>query len=68
MRSRAHNKRLIADGKVVVERASVSRLPFTDDFFELVTAVETQYDWPDVVNDMREIPAPPRLTSSRIVN
>jgi len=53
--SRAHNKRLIADGRVQVERASVSRLPFTDDFVNLVTAVETQYYWPDVVNDMREI-------------
>ena len=53
--SRAHNKRLIAEGRVFLQRASVSRLPFADDFFELVTAVETQYHWPDVVNDMREI-------------
>jgi ubiquinone/menaquinone biosynthesis C-methylase UbiE len=53
--SRAHNKRLIAEGRVLLEHASVSRLPFSDDFFELVTAVETQYYWPDVVNDMREI-------------
>jgi SAM-dependent methyltransferase len=53
--SRAHNKWVIAEGRVFIERASVSRLPFTNDFFELVTAVETQYYWPDVVNDMREI-------------
>jgi len=53
--SRAHNKRLIAEGRVVLQRASVSRLPFADDFFRLATAVETQYYWPDVVNDMREI-------------
>jgi SAM-dependent methyltransferase len=53
--SRAYNGRLIAEGKVHVERASVSRLPFSDDFFERATAVETQYYWPDVVNDMREI-------------
>jgi SAM-dependent methyltransferase len=51
----AHNKQLIAEGRVYVERASVSRLPFTDDFFDLVTAVETQYYWPNLVNDMREI-------------
>jgi len=51
----AHNKRLIEEGRVHVERASVSRLPFTDDFFDLVTAVETQYYWPDLLNDMREI-------------
>jgi len=51
----AHNKHLIEEGRVHVERASVSRLPFTDDFFDLVTAVETQYYWPDLLNDMREI-------------
>ena len=53
--SSAHNKRLIEEGRVHIERASVSRLPFTDDFFDLVTAIETQYYWPDLVNDMREI-------------
>jgi 2-polyprenyl-3-methyl-5-hydroxy-6-metoxy-1,4-benzoquinol methylase len=41
--SRAHNKRLIAEGRVHVEQASVSRLPFADDKFDLVTAIETQY-------------------------
>jgi SAM-dependent methyltransferase len=39
----------------MLERASVSRLPFADDFFDLVTAIETQYYWPDVVNDMQEV-------------
>jgi len=51
----AHNKELIEQGQVVVRRASVSALPFPDDFFDLVTAEETQYYWPDVENDMREI-------------
>lgn len=53
--SRAHNRRLIAEGRVLLQRASVSQLPFADDFFRLATAIETQYYWPDVVNDMREI-------------
>jgi ubiquinone/menaquinone biosynthesis C-methylase UbiE len=53
--SSAHNKQLIAEGRVAVELASVSRLPFAADFFDLVTAIETQYYWPDVVNDMQEI-------------
>jgi ubiquinone/menaquinone biosynthesis C-methylase UbiE len=38
-----------------VVRASVSALPFADGRFDLVTAVETQYFWPDLVNDMKEI-------------
>src|SRR5947209_7511000 len=44
--SRAHNKLLVAAGRVHVERASVSRLPFADGKFDLVTAIETQYYWP----------------------
>ena len=53
--SQSHNRRLIAEGKVHVQRASVSSLPFTEGFFDVVTAIETQYYWPDVANDMREI-------------
>ncbi|HWG19909.1 MAG TPA: class I SAM-dependent methyltransferase [Terracidiphilus sp.] len=53
--SSAHNKRLVEQGRVVVKRASVSQLPFAGNSFELVIAVETQYYWPDVANDMREI-------------
>ena len=33
----------------------MSQLPFSADEFDLVTAVETQYYWPDLVEDMREI-------------
>jgi SAM-dependent methyltransferase len=53
--SRAHNKVLIAEPRVFVQQGSVSKLPFADNLFDLVTAIETQYYWPDVVNDMREI-------------
>ncbi len=53
--SRAHNQRLIAEGRVHVEQASVSQLPFPDDKFDLVTAIETQYYWPNLQGDMREI-------------
>jgi len=53
--SRARNKRLIRDGRVEIQQAAVSRLPFATDAFDLVTAIETQYYWPDLVNDMREI-------------
>ncbi len=53
--SRAHNRSLIAEGRVHVERASVSQLPFADNFFDIVTAIETQYYWPDLGHDMREV-------------
>ncbi len=53
--SRAHNEQQIKAGRVGIEKASVSQLPFPDNRFDLVTAVETQYYWPDLPGDMREI-------------
>src|ERR1041385_5488782 len=53
--SSARNAELIEKGRVQIHRASVSQLPFPDNQFDLITAVETQYYWPDLPNDMREI-------------
>ena len=53
--SREKNARLIKAGRVEIRQASVSQLPFPDDKFDLATAVETQYYWPDLVKDMQEI-------------
>jgi SAM-dependent methyltransferase len=53
--SQAKNAQLIDAGRVEVKQASVSQLPFPADKFDLVTAVETQYYWPDLVKDMQEI-------------
>jgi ubiquinone/menaquinone biosynthesis C-methylase UbiE len=53
--SRGKNAQLIKAGRVEIQQASVSQLPFPDNKFDLVTAVETQYYWPDLVKDMREI-------------
>jgi ubiquinone/menaquinone biosynthesis C-methylase UbiE len=49
------NARWIALGRVEVRLASVSELPFADDTFDLVTAVETHFWWPDLRGDMREV-------------
>jgi ubiquinone/menaquinone biosynthesis C-methylase UbiE len=53
--SRSKNAELIKRGLVEVHEASVSQLPFADSSFDLATAVETQYYWPDLVNDMKEV-------------
>ena len=53
--SLAHNAQLIKAGRVVIQKASVSHLPFPDDTFDLVTAIEIQYYWPDLKGDMRGI-------------
>jgi SAM-dependent methyltransferase len=53
--SRATNAAGIAAGRVEVREGSVSRLPFPDAAFDLVTAVETHYYWPDLAANVREV-------------
>ena len=52
--SRRTNQPLVDAGRVEILHASVSQLPFPDEMFDLVTAVETHYYWPDLTADLRE--------------
>ncbi len=49
------NAQWIDLGRVEVRHGSVSQLPFPDNMFDLVTAVETHFWWPDLPSDMREV-------------
>jgi ubiquinone/menaquinone biosynthesis C-methylase UbiE len=42
-------------GRVEILHGSVSQLPFADGMFDLVTAVETHFWWPDLPGAMREV-------------
>src|ERR1700719_2472483 len=53
--ARKTNRRLIDAGGVEIQQASVSKSPFADNTFDLVTAIETHLFWPDLPNDFREI-------------
>lgn len=53
--ARQKNAQLIKAGRVEIRQASVSQLPFPDNQFDLITAVETHYYWPDLVKDLQEI-------------
>jgi SAM-dependent methyltransferase len=53
--ARRTNRRLIDLGRVEIRQASVSALPFADDTFDLVTAVETHFWWEDPGAGMREV-------------
>jgi ubiquinone/menaquinone biosynthesis C-methylase UbiE len=46
---------LIETGRVEVRLGSVSALPFNADTFDVVTAMETHYYWPDLLADFREV-------------
>ncbi len=49
------NARWIDLGRVEIRQGSVSDLPFPDGKFDLVTAVETHFWWPNLPGDMREV-------------
>jgi ubiquinone/menaquinone biosynthesis C-methylase UbiE len=49
------NARWIDLGRVEIRHGSVSQLPFPDATFDLVTAVETHFWWPNLPADMREL-------------
>ena len=49
------NRQLIAQGRVEIRHASVSDLPFADNTFDLVMAVETHFWCPDIGAGMREV-------------
>jgi ubiquinone/menaquinone biosynthesis C-methylase UbiE len=53
--TRRTNIRWIEIGRVEIRRGSVSQLPFPDGMFDLVTAVETHFWWPNLSGDMREV-------------
>ncbi len=53
--TKAENVRSIDQGRVEVGLGSVSQLPFSDAEFDLVTAVETHFWWPNLPADTREV-------------
>ena len=53
--SKKVNRKLIAENRVEIVERSVERMGFADDFFDLVTAVETYYFWPNFSGALQEI-------------
>lgn len=48
-------KKLIEENRVQIDCGSVSQMPYSDNTFDSITAVETFYFWPDPVNDLKEV-------------
>ena len=53
--TRRTNARWIEAGRVEIRQASVSQLPFPSNTFDLITAAETHYFWPDLPANMHEV-------------
>ncbi|MBB4826884.1 ubiquinone/menaquinone biosynthesis C-methylase UbiE [Sporosarcina luteola] len=49
------NQADVTSGKVEIRQAGVSAIPFTENQFDVITAVQTHYFWPDIKNDCKEV-------------
>lgn len=49
------NMKDVQTQKVTVQKASVSSIPHHANFFDLITAFQTHYFWPDVKHDIKEV-------------
>ncbi len=54
-RSTKLNQEAIDDDRCEIIQGSVSDLPFNDNIFDIATAFETVYFWPDFINDLKEV-------------
>jgi SAM-dependent methyltransferase len=53
--ARKKNRAFINEGRVEILQEAVSSMQFSNGAFDLVTAVETHYFWPDFRNDLKEV-------------
>ena len=54
-KARKLNREAIADGRCAVWQGSVTEIIFASDWFDAVTAFETVYFWPELVQSFREV-------------
>lgn len=53
--SSAYNAELIKEGQVKILQAAVNEIPFQENYFDIVSAVETVYFWPALAESFKEI-------------
>ena len=54
-KSKKVNQTAIAEGRCTVLQGSVAELPFKTEKFDAVTAFETVYFWPDILQSFQEV-------------
>ena len=50
-----YNQKAIDKNKCEIKQGDVSKIPYTDKMFNIVTAFETIYFWPDIYNSFKEV-------------
>ena len=54
-KSKQYNAKAIAENRCEIKEGSVSAIPYSDNMFDIATAIETVYMWPDFKNDLKEV-------------
>jgi ubiquinone/menaquinone biosynthesis C-methylase UbiE len=49
------NRNLVESGSVIIQKGSVENLPFEDNQFDFITATETIYFWPNLLENIKEV-------------
>ncbi len=49
------NQADVAKGKIIIRQASVSKMPYPEEFFDKITAFQTHYFWPNLAHDVKEV-------------
>lgn len=49
------NKKKVKEGTIIISQASVSSMPFAENFFNYIIAIRTHYFWPNLKEDMQEV-------------
>ncbi|MBU3130631.1 class I SAM-dependent methyltransferase [Clostridium tagluense] len=53
--SKDYNEKFIKESKVEILHASVEKIPFENDKFDIISAVETIYFWPNLVGNFKDV-------------
>ena len=53
--SKDYNKQFVKNGSVEIFHASVEKIPFENNKFNVISAVETIYFWPNLIENFKEI-------------
>jgi ubiquinone/menaquinone biosynthesis C-methylase UbiE len=50
-----NNKKDVKNGKIKLLQADIEKLPFSDNYFDIITAFQTHYHWEDLYKKVKEI-------------
>jgi len=53
--SKKVNKKNISSGLVDISHGSVSKLPYEDNKFDIITGFECHFFWPNIIEDLKEV-------------